>query len=93
KNILIITASFPNRHIQLTQTILNQFNHINLNHLSLIQHHFFIQPHPIITSISNKYYINTFKYFTNTYKPFYYTPPNHLHKSFYKYYRLNKLIN
>ncbi|EJE17691.1 MULTISPECIES: diglucosyl diacylglycerol synthase [Staphylococcus] len=93
KKILIITGSFGNGHMQVTQSIVNQLNEMNLNHLSVIQHDLFMEAHPIMTSICKKWYINSFKYFRNTYKRFYYSRPNELDKCFYKYYGLNKLIN
>ena len=93
KKILIITGSFGNGHMQVTQSIVNQLNEMNLDHLSVIQHDLFMEAHPIMTSICKKWYINSFKYFRNMYKRFYYSRPNELDKCFYKYYGLNKLIN
>ena len=51
KKILIITGSFGNGHMQVTQSIVNQLNEMNLNHLSVIQHDLFMEAHPIMTSI------------------------------------------
>lgn len=93
KKILIITGSFGNGHMQVTQSIVNQLNEMNLDHLSVIQHDLFMEAHPILTSICKKWYINSFKYFRNMYKNFYYSRPDQLDKCFYKYYGLNKLIN
>ncbi|POA05645.1 diglucosyl diacylglycerol synthase [Staphylococcus caprae] len=93
KKILIITGSFGNGHMQVTQSIVNQLNEMNLDHLSVIQHDLFMEAHPIMTSICKKWYINSFRYFRNMYKRFYYSRPNELDKCFYKYYGLNKLIN
>ncbi|MBL7572872.1 diglucosyl diacylglycerol synthase [Staphylococcus saccharolyticus] len=93
KKILIITGSFGNGHMQVTQSIVNQLNEMNLSHLSVIQHDLFMEAHPIMTSICKKWYINSFRYFRNMYKRFYYSRPNELDKCFYKYYGLNKLIN
>ncbi len=36
KKILIITGSFGNGHMQVTQSIVNQLNDMNLDHLSVI---------------------------------------------------------
>ncbi|HDA5508535.1 TPA: diglucosyl diacylglycerol synthase [Staphylococcus aureus] len=93
KKILIITGSFGNGHMQVTQSIVNQLNDMNLDHLSVIEHDLFMEAHPILTSICKKWYINSFKYFRNMYKGFYYSRPDKLDKCFYKYYGLNKLIN
>lgn len=93
KKILIITGSFGNGHMQVTQSIVNQLNEMNLDHLSVIQRDLFMEAHPIMTSICKKWYINSFRYFRNMYKRFYYSRPNELDKCFYKYYGLNKLIN
>lgn len=93
KKILIITGSFGNGHLQVTQSIVNQLNDMNLPHISVIEHDLFIEAHPILTSICKKWYINSFKYFRNMYKNFYYSRPDELDKCFYKYYGLNKLIN
>lgn len=40
KKILIITGSFGNGHMQVTQSIVNQLNDMNLDHLSVIEHDF-----------------------------------------------------
>ncbi|EEQ80319.1 diglucosyl diacylglycerol synthase [Staphylococcus warneri] len=93
KKILIITGSFGNGHMQVTQSIVNQLNEMNLDHLSVIQNDLFMKAHPILTSICKKWYINSFRYFRNMYKNFYYSRPDQLDKCFYKYYGLNKLIN
>ena len=93
KKILIITGSFGNGHLQVTQSIVNQLNDMNLSHISVIEHDLFMEAHPILTSICKKWYINSFKYFRNMYKNFYYSRPDELDKCFYKYYGLNKLIN
>lgn len=93
KKILIITGSFGNGHLQVTNSIVNQLNEMNLKHLSVIEHDLFLEAHPILTSICKKYYINSFKYFRNSYKRFYYSRPKDIDKCFYKYYGLNKLIN
>lgn len=93
KKILIITGSFGNGHIQVTNSIVEQLNHMNLDHLTVIQHDLFLEAHPIVTTICKKWYINSFKYFRNMYKAFYYSRPNQLDKCFYKYFGLNKLLN
>ncbi|KMR46706.1 hypothetical protein EX85_15350, partial [Staphylococcus aureus] len=51
KKILIITGSFGNGHMQVTQSIVNQLNDMNLDHLSVIEHDLFMEAHPILTSI------------------------------------------
>ncbi|WP_251519437.1 MULTISPECIES: diglucosyl diacylglycerol synthase [Staphylococcus] len=93
KKILIITGSFGNGHLQVTQSIVNQFNEMKLDNLTVIEHDLFLEAHPILTSLTKKWYINSFKYFRNMYKAFYYSRPDQLDKCFYKYYGINKLIN
>lgn len=51
KKILIITGSFGNGHLQVTQSVVNQLNEMNLSHLSVIEHDLFMEAHPILTSI------------------------------------------
>lgn len=51
KKILIITGSFGNGHLQVTQSIVNQLNDMNLSHISVIEHDLFMEAHPILTSI------------------------------------------
>ena len=51
KKILIITGSFGNGHLQVTQSIVNQLNDMNLPHISVIEHDLFMEAHPILTSI------------------------------------------
>ena len=36
---------------KVTQSIVNQLNEMNLDHLSVIQHDLFMEAHPIMTSI------------------------------------------
>ncbi|MCU5746007.1 diglucosyl diacylglycerol synthase [Staphylococcus sp. SQ8-PEA] len=93
KKILIITGSFGNGHLQVTRSIVNRFQQMNLDHIKIIEHDLFMEAHPIITTICKKWYINSFKYFRNTYKQFYYSRPDKLDKCFYKYFGLNKLLN
>ena len=93
KKILILTGSFGNGHLQVTQSIVNQFQKMDLDNLEIIEHDLFMEAHPIVTTICKKWYINSFKYFRNTYKQFYYSRPDKLDKCFYKYYGLNKLLN
>ena len=54
KKILIITGSFGNGHLQVTQSVVNQLNEMNLSHLSVIEHDLFMEAHPILTSICKK---------------------------------------
>ncbi|CAD7360263.1 diglucosyl diacylglycerol synthase [Staphylococcus schleiferi] len=93
KKILIITGSFGNGHIQVTNSIIEELSHMNLEHLTVIEHDLFLEAHPIMTSICKKWYINSFKYFRRMYKAFYYSRLDQLDKCFYKYYGLNKLLN
>ncbi|TDL93374.1 diglucosyl diacylglycerol synthase [Macrococcus brunensis] len=93
KKILIITGSFGNGHLSVTNSIVNQFNQMNLSNLTLIQHDLFLEAHPVVTSALKKWYINSYKYFRSTYKAFYYSNPDEINKCFYKYYGLNRLIN
>ncbi|GGA98546.1 diglucosyl diacylglycerol synthase [Macrococcus hajekii] len=93
KKILIITGSFGNGHLSVTNSIVNQFNQMDLPSLTLIQHDLFLEAHPLITSALKKWYINSYKYFRSTYKMFYYSNPDEIDKCFYKYYGLNRLIN
>lgn len=93
KKILIITGSFGNGHISVTNSIVNEFNRMNLDHLTVIQHDLFLEAHPVVTSILKKWYINSYKYFRNTYRMFYYSRPDEINKCFYKYYGLNRLLN
>ena len=51
KKILIITGSFGNGHLQVTKSIVNQLNDMNLSHISVIEHDLFMEAHPILTSI------------------------------------------
>ena len=48
---MIITGSFGNGHLQVTQSIVNQLNDMNLPHISVIEHDLFMEAHPILTSI------------------------------------------
>ncbi|MGK9045049.1 diglucosyl diacylglycerol synthase [Mammaliicoccus vitulinus] len=93
KKLLIITGSFGNGHLQVTNSIVKQFGEMNLNHLTVIEHDLFLEAHPIMTSIAKQWYINSFKYFRNMYKFFYYSRPEQIDKCIYKYYGLNKLLN
>ena len=41
KKLLIITGSFGNGHLQVTNSIVKQFGEMNLNHLTVIEHDLF----------------------------------------------------
>ena len=56
--------------MQVTQSIVNQLNEMNLDHLSVIQHDLFMEAHPIMTSICKNGISIAFKYFRNMYKRF-----------------------
>lgn len=93
KKILILTGSFGNGHISVTNALVNQFNKMHLPNVTVIEHDLFQEAHPIINSIAKKYYLNSYKYFRKSYEYFYYARPEKTDACFYKYYGLNKLIN
>ena len=51
KKILILTGSFGNGHLQVTQSIVNQFQKMDLDNLEIIEHDLFMEAHPIVTTI------------------------------------------
>ena len=63
KKILIITGSFGNGHLQVTQSVVNQLNEMNLSHLSVIEHDLLYGSTPNLNFYLQKWYINSFKYF------------------------------
>ena len=81
KKILIITGSFGNGHLQVTQSVVNQLNEMNLSHLSVIEHDLFMEAHPILTSIC-KNGISIALSILEIYKNFYYSRPDELDKCF-----------
>ncbi|MCE4955710.1 diglucosyl diacylglycerol synthase [Macrococcoides caseolyticum] len=93
KKILILTGSFGNGHISVTNAIVNQFNKMHLPNVTIIEHDLFQEAHPIINSIAKKYYLNSYKYFRKSYEYFYYARPDKTDSCFYKYYGLNRLVN
>lgn len=93
KKILIITGSYGNGHISVTNSIVNQLNRMHLPNLTVIEHDLYQEAHPIINSIAKKYYINSYKYFRKSYRYFYYANQDNPEKCFYRYYGLNRLIN
>ncbi|MCU7557495.1 diglucosyl diacylglycerol synthase [Macrococcus capreoli] len=93
KKILILTGSFGNGHISVTNALVNQFNKMHLPNVTVIEHDLFQEAHPVINSIAKKYYINSYKYFRKSYKYFYYARPDKTDACFYKYYGLNRLVN
>lgn len=93
KKILILTGSFGNGHIQVTNSIVSHLNKMQLDDLTVIEHDLFLEAHPVITTICKQWYINSFKYFRRMYQAFYYSRPDEIDKCFYKYYGLNKLLN
>ncbi|UBH09315.1 diglucosyl diacylglycerol synthase [Macrococcus armenti] len=93
KKILIITGSYGNGHISVTNSIVNQLNRMHLPNLTVIEHDLYQEAHPIINSFAKKYYINSYKYFRKSYRFFYYANQDNTEKCFYRYYGLNRLIN
>jgi processive 1,2-diacylglycerol beta-glucosyltransferase len=48
KKLLIITGSFGNGHLQVTQSVVNELQfEMNLDNLTVIEHDLFLEAHPI----------------------------------------------
>lgn len=72
--ILIITGSFGTWSYAIIQSIVNQLNDMNLDHLSVIEHDLFMGSSSNLDLFVKMVYINSFKYFRNMYKVVYSRP-------------------
>lgn len=89
KKILIITGSFGNGHIKVTNNVVEELSNYNVD---ILVHDLFLEAHPKLTKVAQAWYINSFTYFRTAYAMFYYNQPAKVDRCFYSRYGLKRLV-
>lgn len=89
KKILIITGSFGNGHLKVTENLVDALSHYDAD---ILVHDLFLEAHPKLTKIAQAWYINSFTYFRTAYRMFYYNHPEKVERCFYNKYGLKRLL-
>ncbi len=89
KKILIITGSFGNGHIKVTNNVVEELSNYNVD---ILVHDLFLEAHPKLTKVAQAWYINSFTYFRPAYAMFYYNQPTKVERCFYNRYGLKRLV-
>lgn len=88
--ILVITGSFGNGHLKVTQNLVDELSNYNVD---VLVHDLFLEAHPKITKVAQAWYINSFTYFRSTYGRFYYYQPENVDRCFYSKYGMKRLLH
>ncbi|CAD2072969.1 Processive diacylglycerol beta-glucosyltransferase [Jeotgalicoccus aerolatus] len=86
--VLVITGSFGNGHLMVSNSLNTILEHYNID---VIQHDLYLEAHPLLTRVIKDWYMRCFTHFKPTYKLFYYARQDQLNSCIYKKYGLNHL--
>ena len=92
KKLLIITGSFGNGHIQVTNSLVEELKN-NYPDIEVIESDVYLEAHPNITPILKKLYLTSFTYFRDIYGLVYHSGSKYPEISTYRYYSLKYLVN
>ena len=95
KKVLIITGSFGNGHIQVSNSIKDEFRENYSSDVLVVESDLFLEAHPNLTPILKEMYLYSFSYFRDIYGHLYYAGKRHKNMSSYRYFSyhyLRKLI-
>lgn len=95
KKILLITGSFGNGHLQVSNNIKSMFEKKYNDEVQVVESDLFLQAHPNLTPVLKQLYLYSFSYFRDIYGYLYYAGKNNSNSSFYRYFSyeyLKKLI-
>ncbi|WP_454968686.1 MGDG synthase family glycosyltransferase [Gemella sanguinis] len=95
KKVLIITGSFGNGHIQVSNSIKDEFRENYSSDVLVVESDLFLEAHPNLTPILKEMYLYSFSYFRDIYGYLYYAGKRHKNMSSYRYFSyhyLRKLI-
>lgn len=89
KKILVITGSFGNGHLKVTDNLVDELSDYNVD---ILVHDLFLEAHPKLTKVAQAWYINSFTYFRTAYSMFYYNQPEKVDRCFYNNYGMKRLL-
>lgn len=91
KKVLLITGSFGNGHIQVSNSIKNEFRKNYSSDVVVVESDLFLEAHPNLTPILKEMYLYSFSYFRDIYGYLYYAGKRQKNMSFYRYFSYNYL--
>lgn len=95
KKILLITGSFGNGHLQVSNSLKSEFNKKYSDEVVVVESDLFLEAHPNLTPILKDLYLYSFSFFRDIYGYMYYAGKRQKNMSFYRYFSysyLRKLV-
>ena len=68
KKVLLLTGSFGNGHIQVSNSLKAEFKKNYNSEVSIVESDLFLEAHPNLTPILKELYLYSFSYFTSKFK-------------------------
>ena len=91
KKVLLITGSFGNGHIQVSNNLKDEFKKNYSSDVLIVESDLFLEAHPNLTPILKEMYLYSFSYFRDIYGYLYYAGKRHKNMSSYRYFSYNYL--
>ena len=91
KKVLLITGSFGNGHIQVSNNLKDEFKKNYSSDVLIVESDLFLEAHPNLTPILKEMYLYSFSYFRDVYGYLYYAGKRHKNMSSYRYFSYNYL--
>ena len=91
KKVLLLTGSFGNGHIQVSNSLKAEFKKNYNSEVSIVESDLFLEAHPNLTPILKELYLYSFSYFRDIYGYLYYAGKRHKNMSSYRYFSYNYL--
>lgn len=95
KKVLLLTGSFGNGHIQVSNNLKDEFKKNYSSDVLIVESDLFLEAHPNLTPILKELYLYSFSYFRDIYGYLYYAGKRHKNMSSYRYFSyhyLRKLV-
>ena len=95
KKVLLLTGSFGNGHIQVSNSLKDEFKKNYNSEASIVESDLFLEAHPNLTPILKELYLYSFSYFRDIYGYLYYAGKRNKNISSYRYFSyhyLRKLV-
>ena len=95
KKVLLLTGSFGNGHIQVSNSLKAEFKKNYNSEVSIVESDLFLEAHPNLTPILKELYLYSFSYFRDIYGYLYYAGKRNKNISSYRYFSyhyLRKLV-
>ena len=91
KKVLLITGSFGNGHIQVSNNLKDEFKKNYSSDVLIVESDLFLEAHPNLTPILKEMYLYSLSYFRDIYGYLYYAGKRHKNMSSYRYFSYNYL--